>query len=508
MPPTKESTVSSTPLPRPNSERTPETETGRPIPSPFIRVEANLLRFPLFALNTKNLRTLDGIQCIGRMTRQGESYQFRYKATRNTARMYPGPLARSAHLAFLSLLYEQGSPTPHPLTWTWYDLCRRMEVTYSGNMTRHLKDAITATAGLLLESDLAFYSKKDQQLMRSEQQALHLYDRVVFVGTELPDGTKADQNLLWLSEWYRQNLDAFFTAPLDYALWKYLDAKSTIASRLYEFLLVNLFGANPVLRINYETLVQFLPVQAEKYRSSAERQLHDALELLRTTQVLKSAEWIESKSGLAALLLARGDRLTHAARRSPVLGAFQAEELAEGVEVKELRNIQPPETQLLQLFYQEWTGTPAPQPSVKELEQARNLIKQHGQPRAKVIVKQALRHMKKSFPNAKTFGAISYYLTDAIADVEREQRRTEVEKQERQQQQEQERKDAAWRATTEALETYWKQEWYRLGGTEQQEIISAIKAKFAPLVRIPHLFEKRCIRELALRRGAMPKAED
>jgi hypothetical protein len=488
-------------------EKVPPAEQSRPAPSPIIRAEANLLRFPLFALQTKNLKTLDGIECSGRMTRRGESYQFTYRATRNTARLYPGPLARRAHLAFLSLLHEHGKPVPHPLTWSWYDLCRRMQISYSGNMVRLLKDAITATTGLLIESDLAFYAKADQKLIRTEQQALHLYDRVVFVGTELPDGTKADQNLLWLSEWYRQNLDAFFTAPLDYALWKHLDAKSTIASRLYEFLLVNLFGPAPVLRINYETLVRFLPVQAEKYRSQAERQLRDAFQMLQAAQVLKGAEWVASKSGLAALLLSRGERLTHAAKKVPSLAFFNPEEQAENVEVKELRNVRPPEWQLLDLFYRDWTGEPPPAPSDKELTQARELLKRHGPHRAKAIVKHALKHMKLQFPNAKTFGAVSYYLADAIADVEREERRAQEDKQAKERFAEEAKVQTEQRREQEELETHWLPRWKALNDVEQAEIIRAVTKKFPHFVRFPELLEKRCVRELRDRKKAIAATE-
>ena len=483
-------------------EKVPAAASSRPVPSPIIRAEANLLRFPLFALQTKNLKTLDGIECSGRMTRRGESYQFTYRATRNTARLYPGPLARRAHLAFLSLLNEQGTPTPHPLTWSWYDLCRRMQISYSGNMVRHLKDAITATAGLLIESDLAFYAKADQKLIRTEQQALHLYDRVVFVGTELPDGTKADQNLLWLSEWYRQNLDAFFTAPLDYALWKHLDAKSSIASRLYEFLLVNLFGPAPVLRINYETLVRFLPVQAEKYRSQAERQLRDAFQMLKATQVLEDAEWTESKSGLAVLLLSRGNRLTHVAKKTPSLASFNAEEQAESVEVKELRNVRPPEWQLLDQFYRDWTGEPPPAPSDKELTQARELLKRHGPSRAKAIIKHALKHMKVQFPNAKTFGAVAYYLADAIADVERDERRAQLDKHEREQLAAEAEELAMQRRERQELETVWLSRWKALSDANQTEIIRSVTQKFPHFVRFPELLEKRCVKELCDRSKA------
>src|SRR5438067_8347039 len=94
----------------------------------FVKTEANLLRLPLFALHTKRLKTLDGIECRGRTTRNGRTHQLLFRATRNTATLYPGPLARSAHLAFLSILTEAGFPRSNPLTWRWRDLCRRMGV--------------------------------------------------------------------------------------------------------------------------------------------------------------------------------------------------------------------------------------------------------------------------------------------------------------------------------------------------------------------------------------------
>jgi hypothetical protein len=46
-----------------SSRSRPAATPSRHLPSPIIRVEANLLRFPLFALNTKNLKTMDGIEC-------------------------------------------------------------------------------------------------------------------------------------------------------------------------------------------------------------------------------------------------------------------------------------------------------------------------------------------------------------------------------------------------------------------------------------------------------------
>src|SRR3954464_9497154 len=89
----------------------------------FIKAEANLLRLPLFALQTKGLRSLDGIECRGTISRGGETHQFVLRASRSTSTLYPGPLSRAAHLAFLSLATERGLPLENPITWTWRDLC-------------------------------------------------------------------------------------------------------------------------------------------------------------------------------------------------------------------------------------------------------------------------------------------------------------------------------------------------------------------------------------------------
>src|SRR5450755_3082419 len=75
-----------------------------------VRVEANFLRLPLFTLDNKHMRTMDGLRCEGTFRRAGKSYAFTYTVTRNTATYYPGPLARSAHFALLSIATDQGFP--------------------------------------------------------------------------------------------------------------------------------------------------------------------------------------------------------------------------------------------------------------------------------------------------------------------------------------------------------------------------------------------------------------
>ena len=117
-----------------------------------VRVEANFLRLPLFTLDNKHMRTMDGLRCEGTFRRGGKSFAFTYTVTRNTATYYPGPLARSAHFALLSISTERGLPLLNPVTFTWRELCARMGIQASGQIVSGLREALTATKGLMIES--------------------------------------------------------------------------------------------------------------------------------------------------------------------------------------------------------------------------------------------------------------------------------------------------------------------------------------------------------------------
>ena len=108
------------------------------------------------------LRDMDGIRCEGTFRRGGRSCPFSFAATRNAATFYPGPLARSAHFAILSLATEGGLPASNPIVFTWRELCSRMGVCCSGRTIRELRAALAATKGLMIESRHALFLKTSE----------------------------------------------------------------------------------------------------------------------------------------------------------------------------------------------------------------------------------------------------------------------------------------------------------------------------------------------------------
>jgi hypothetical protein len=466
----------------------------------FIKAEANLLRLPLFALQTKGLRTLDGIECRGTITRNEETHNFVLRASRSTATLYPGPLSRAAHLAFLSLATDRGFPLANPISWGWRDLCRRMGISYSGREVQQLKAAIKATSFLSIESQYAVYSKPDGRMIRTQDEGLRLYERFAFIGGELPDGTTAEANYLWLSRWYLDNLNTMFTAPLDYELWRWLDRQSTIASRLYEFLLINFYSGTPALKINYEKLAQFLPVKPERYRSSARRQLEPAFRLLELADVVEAATWADSKSGLALLDIRRGEKLTAARARNAVALQPLDEEYTGDIQVKELRNLQPPEWTIVGDFYRLWEGKEGHRPTRKELEQARQMIEQYGPKKARDVIARVVKRLETHWPDAKTFGAVQKYLPEAAGDYDRDQLRVEREQQEQVRRQREREEREREKAEQERVETAWRPVWEALADAEQEEIRQAVIGERPFLRSVPKLVERMCLAELARRR--------
>ena len=495
------STHASQPSAETRSELSPLSPSASLLPR-FIKAEANFLRLPLFALQTKGLRTLDGIECRGTITRNGERHDFTLKASRSTASPYPGPLARAAHLAFLSIATERGSPIENPIPWKWRDLCRRMGIGGSGRDIQQLKAAIRSTALLGIDSQYAIFSKSDSRMIRSQEEVLHLYERVAFVGSELPGGGIADANYLWLADWYLGNLNAMFTAPLDYELWRTLDRQSPIASRLYEFLFLNFYSGAPVLRFGYEKLAQFLPVRPERYRSQAIQQMNPAFELLRMAGIVSGVTWEESKNSLARLHIHRGRTIDNARDQRLLPFEFVEEEAEETFEVREIRDTRTPESELVTEFYRLWTSDGARRPTRKELEQAQALIAQHGLKKAKDSIPRIVKRLKENWPDAKTFGAVSPYVPEVIADMDRDGQRREREREEHAKDEQAQVEQNRQQAEDAKFVAAWKPVWDALPVAEQEEIRqAALSGPKRYLHQVPRLAEKLCLSELARRRG-------
>ena len=119
---------------------------------------------------------------------------------------YPGPFDREVHKALEHLLSEMRPPLVNPIPLgSLYNIAKLMGLKDSGRTYQDIRQAIKRIISTVLESKGAFYRKG---VGKRGTDTFHLYDRAIFLGETLPDGTVADTNYLFLGTWYLESINA------------------------------------------------------------------------------------------------------------------------------------------------------------------------------------------------------------------------------------------------------------------------------------------------------------
>lgn len=397
-------------------ENSAQTELALPQRT-VVQAEANMLHFPFFALHTKGLRYRKGIEVVGTKRISNESHQFNYRVTRNSDFTYPGPLSRKTHFALLSILSDPARSTiPHenPVTWAWRDLADRMRLRWSGKRTiESIKGAIASTHGVVITSNYALVHRADggKIPLPSRRRGYHLYQEYCFHNEIMPDGRIAENNSVWLSDWYLANLNSLYSGPVNYDLWLRLNEQSPIASRVYEYLLFKFYARIPKLTINYPHFASFLPIRAEPYVSQAHLQLNCVFELLRIEDVLSNVEWTTSRGSAIQLQISPGPALT---TRPALAETTSTDASFEGLTVRELLLSETSEDSLVKTFHQLWNGNINHRPLAGEHRCAKELLQRTDKDTLETILPRVVRDMKTSFPRATTFGAARTFLENEL----------------------------------------------------------------------------------------------
>ena len=383
------------------------------------------------------------------------------------------------------------------------DLCRRMDIAYAGQKgVREIKAAIRATHGVVIHTQFALFASATGQALPMHERGHHLYNDYAFCNETRPDGTIADANAVWFADWYLDNLNALYSAPLDFELWKSLEARSPIASRLYEFLQLNLYGGTPVYRINYPNLAKLLPVRTERYLSDARKQLGPAIALLQQAGVIESGGWDESRDGLIQLHFTRGPILRAAAPKNAHRDPVLAEDALGSVSVAEIRSTQPAEWHLVRDFYKLWTGEAFTKPTPKELTAARELLERFGRTKLHTLLPLAIKRLKEEWPDAKTFGAIAKYLPEVNDEYDRRQRIAERQKDATLQEELDEKRREQERERQRHIVEEHRAAWQQLSSADREQIEDHIRNTWPHAARVPALFERLCILHFAQTRRA------
>jgi hypothetical protein len=462
----------------------------------IIKQEANLLRFPFFALGRRGLRNHKGLLIRGQSKLDNQSYDFEYRITCNTDDIYPGQLARKVHMGLLRVMQrKQAFPFANPIEFTWRELMDTIAILPGGRTIDQLKQAISSIEGTRIRSKFALKNAHGQHL-KSRVRGYGLYSQYVFFDELMPDNeTIANKNFVWLADWYLANINSLYCTPIDYALWQRLDEKSPTASRLYEFFTFNFAGDWQTLTFDYEKLTRFLPVAPKQHLSQIEQQFGPALALIVEAGVLTNAAWQRGKRGQPQLTVRRGRLLTK--RGAANQWAAGVEEI-ETTEIRELYRQTLPEDDLVCQFHALWDGNEQYQPTSTDRTRARDILQTYGPQQAEKLLLHVVEIMREHFPGAKSFGASGRYWSDASKNAQREQASADRRRQEFIDQELENEKARQQKADLNR----WQADWDRLPADEQRAIKEDVLSANSPLLRLeehPAILHRFCLKELGKR---------
>ena len=469
----------------------------------IVRQEANLLRFPFFALGRKGLRNHKGLLIRGQSKLDNQSYDFEYWITCNSNDLYPGQLARKVHMGLLCLMQQkQAFPFANPIEFTWRELMHTIGIQPNGGAVDQMKMAIRSIEGTRIRSKFALKNAEGKHL-KSRERGYGLYSEYVFFDELMPDNkTIASKNFVWFADWYLANINSLYCSPIDHNLWKQLEAKSPIASRLYEFFTFNFAGDWQTLTIDYDKLAKFLPVATKPHLSQIKQQLAVPLSLAHEAGILSEAIWQRGKRGQVQLSVRRGKVLSG---RGAVPKSRPPTGEIESTEIHELFRQPQPENELVCQFHALWGNDDVYTPTGTERRLAREILSKYGAQGAEKLLPRVVEIMRTHFPKAKTFGGTSRYWADAATADRNEQSTADRRKQEFI---EQEVEEAKSRQTKTDFQR-WQALWEQLSEHEQEAIRQTVLANSHPSLRLeklPVLLHRFCLKELGNRSKLMSAA--
>ena len=264
----------------------PPDERSPAVALDVVKIEKNLNSLGFFTPSHK------GLDCTKSKTisvaREEKGRKIQAKAT-----IFPSPdhglpttADQDKYFAFQKIVTEikkRNGVVTNPIKFTSYQLLKILGINASGKNYEELAqwlERMTLT-GIRSENMVYFAGKKNWA-----KDIFHVFDRAIQVGQELPNGQKADQNYVWLSEWQLENLNANYVLPLD--LHTYRQLRSNISKALVPLLQIWFYASQrrPIEK-RYSDLCQYLHIRRWLHLSKVKENFAPALEELKNHAFLE-----------------------------------------------------------------------------------------------------------------------------------------------------------------------------------------------------------------------------
>jgi|GEM_PF-596550 hypothetical protein len=480
----------------------------------IVRAEVNLLNFPFFILeDTKKKYTT--LELRATINRDGKRVEVLWRVLGHPdLGGIPGAFDKKLFNAILEIIEELPKPIQNPIPLgSIYSLCKRMGISPHGENPKRVRESLQRMSNTTIISENTFYSKEKKGWISD---TFHIFDRIVWEGKKLDDGTIAEENYLFLGTNFLDNINARYLRPLDNGYYKSLN--SSIAMRLYEILGPIFYKliktkTGKYAEFRYSTLCMKIPMKRQKYLSKAQQILSEPHRELTEKGYIKTPLWVEIKGKKDDWLIRYpiGEKARAEYKRFSTEIDITQVTSASSVNFEDatliIKREIPPE-ELVKYFYKNNSGIDVSLPRDKELDQAKKLLERYGEKIAYFIVDYAIEEAKKTNFNMKTFGAVLQYEAEAVERYKTIKKMKQIEEEERRKREEEERLREEERQREEEMAARIDEV---LGNLPEEDLEglykeAELKAKERGMVfikagkPIPEIIVKLCLREIVKER--------
>jgi hypothetical protein len=269
----------------------PET---KPPKREIIRIEKNLNTFGFFTPSSKRLRVPS--KSVSLQVRSEDGRRIEAKATIFPAAELglPTTADQDKYFAFQKILERirnrEGVIT-NPVRFSSAALIGILGKTDGGKNYREIWEWLRRMTLTGIESQGVVYFAGRKKYARD---LFHVFQRSLAVGEVMEDGSVAEENYVWLSEWQLENLNNRHTLPVDYDIYKSLQLH--IAKALVPLLQIWFYACRKDQQVEkkYTDLCSLLGLQKFKSPSRIKQQVAPSLDELKARQFLASWDLVKT----------------------------------------------------------------------------------------------------------------------------------------------------------------------------------------------------------------------
>jgi hypothetical protein len=264
--------------------------------SGFVKVEKNLTSLGFFSPSSKNTKNPKAKTININYASEGKRVVGKVSIEPAASYGLPTTADQDNYFAIQKIVDElrQRGEVKNPISFTSAELIRAKGRVKAGKNYDDLEQSLKriALTGIVSEAAVYFAGTKTRAT-----DIFHVFQRVVLFGKKLPDGTTADKNYVWLSEWQLENINSNFLLPIDFETYKNL--KNHIAKALVPLLQIWLFASREeaYFEKRYDELCEYLNIRCYPQVSRIREQLSPALDELKTHGYLKNWKIEEAQQG-------------------------------------------------------------------------------------------------------------------------------------------------------------------------------------------------------------------